>query len=330
MRADLISMRNESASLNISKGGATHLYVDQHSISSSDSNDGFDWNRPLKTIQAALNKAPAWTEIWVKTGTYLENLVLSHENIRIHGVIQDGADRAVVSPLTGVALTLNAGYTEIDGLAFETVDATAIKCNYIGHYLHDLYVKVSNTSGVSCSGIWLNDSDYTRIIGCYLDGDSSSDVLGIRVDGGSVDNIIAGNYFNDWGDNGFPGYAIGINDAQRCAILPRFIDGVPVPNRFISGYIGVYFYVRGSYLGHSVQQNLFAENINYDIYDPNNPVVSGIVLRENCYAYTGWIEDRNHDGRADMIVSAHNNYDYAPLASPCSGLTVPIARLGSI
>jgi hypothetical protein len=326
----LISIRNQSASLNISKGGSTHLYVDMHSDAASDDNDGYDWSRPYKTIQGALVDAPAWTEIWIRYGIYEENLIVPHENIKLHGCIQDGIDRVVVQPVEGVPLLIDSGYCEVDGMAFVSNNASAIRCNYPSHYLHDLYIEVSNDLDVSCSGIWLNDSDYTRIAGCHLDGKGGSSVLGIRVDNGSVDNLIAGNYFTGWGSDGSPGYAIGLNDAQRCAIMPRILDGIAIPNRFISNYVGVYCYPRPSYLGHGIQHNLFASNVSYDVYDPNLPDTSGIVIRENCYAYVGWMVDRNHDGRADTIVSAYNNYDFCPLASPWSWSTAPVARLNNL
>jgi hypothetical protein len=319
----LVSIRDESASLNISKGGSTSLYVDQTSPTADDKNDGFDWSRPLLTIGAAIAKATPWTEIWVKTGTYLENLIISHQNIKLHGVIQDGADRVIVSPATGIPLTLSSGYCEVDGIAFKATNNHCIKANYPGHLLHDLYVEILNSTVSTYAAIYLDDSDYTVIRDSYLYGNNNANVIGILLDGGSVDNLILGNYITGFGDGLDVGYAIGIDDAQRCAILPNGFR----PNRIVDNYLGVYFYVNANYRGHSVIHNLFAQQDSYDVYDPNDPDVSGIVLRENCYAYTGWMEDRDHNGRADIVVDAYSNKDYLPLSSPWSHMTASNVRL---
>lgn len=320
----LISIRTESAELNISKGGATHLYVDQNGVTADDSQDGYSWDRPKKSIGAALTVAKPWTEIWIRSGTYIENVVVPHQNIKLHGVIQDGVDRAVIAPATGIPLTLDAGHCEIDGIALVATNNHVLKANYPGHLLHDLYLEMTNTTVTAYSAIWLNDSDYTIIRDCYLYGNGDANTIGIRVDGGTVDATILGNYITGFGGGADIGYAIGINNAQRCAILPHNER----PNRIVDNYLGVYYYAVPGYLGHAVMHNLFAQQDSYDIYDPNVPTTSGIVLRENCYAYTGWMEDRNRDGRADIIVNAYGNYDHLPLSSPWSWSTAAIPRLG--
>src|SRR5512137_1674628 len=103
------SIRSSTSTLNISKGGSTAFYVDQNHPSADDSNDGYSWDRPFKTIGGALSGADAWTELYINSGTYIENVVIPHENIVLHGLVQDGTSKVTIKPTTGVALTCAYG-----------------------------------------------------------------------------------------------------------------------------------------------------------------------------------------------------------------------------
>jgi hypothetical protein len=151
------------------------------------------------------------------------------------------------------------------------------------------------------------------------------------LDGGSVDCGIHGCYFTDWGDAVNPGYCIGFNDAQRCSVTP-YVDqaGHHIPNRLISSYVGMYFYVVAGFGGHNIHYNMFSENSGYDIYDPNDPDTSGNSLDGNFYAYTNWFLDYNHDGLADLIVDAYGNFDYHPLGGVSSWMTPNVPRVGTV
>lgn len=324
------SIRVETSNLNVSKGGATSLYVDQGHAISSDRNDGYSWDRPFKTISGAITQSRAWTTIWVADGTYRENVVIPYENMSIHGLIRDGPTRTLIAPLTGVPLTLNAGYCEVDNIALESINNHALVAGYPNHNLHDLYVEVNNVTATVYDAIKLLASSSSVVRRCYLQGNGDDKVVGIYVGGASVDVGVLGNYITGFGGAVNVGYGIALDDCQRVAILPEVANGLNTPNSIIDNNVGVYCYVQAGYRGHSIQHNLFAANQSYDGYDPNDPTVSGIVPRENCYAYNGWLEDADHDGRADFMVSWYNNYDYSPLSSPHTWTTAAVPRLNMI
>jgi len=324
----MTGIRKETSLLNVSKGGSTALYVDNGYIGADDNNDGYSWDAPFKSITGALAHAAPWMTIYIKPGNYPENVVIPCESLRLAGTQQDGPAVVNINPVSGTSLTCLYGYCEFQNLAFVSTNSHAIKLSGPGIQLHDCYIEANNSVGATAYGIWGFDVDSASIYNNYLNGKSSQFAVGVFLDSGSVDCGIQGNYFTDWGDAGKPGYCIGLNDAQRCAITP-YEDGHGhyIPNRFISSYVGVYFYVIADFRGHDVHHNFFAENDDYDIWDGNDLTVSGISINENYYAYTGWFFDGNNDGRADYIISAYDNYDVLPLGGVQSWMNPPVPRI---
>lgn len=316
VRRGYSSIRNQTSQLNVHKGGSTHLYVDQSGPTASDLNDGYDWDRPKKTIGGAIASLRPWTEVWIRGGTYTENVVVPYENVVIHGVIQDGTAKAEIKPASGVPLTVSAGYCEVSGLSLVSTNAHALVASGPGQKLHDLYIEVNSAGVGACYGIHLNDCDRAKVQGCHLNGKSGANDIGVLLDGGSVDCDVSDNYFEDWGDAGVVGYGIGVNDAQRCMFLR---------NIFNSGYVGIYFYTRVGAQLHSVFGNQFYANSLWDIDDTNvDPDTSGIRIGNNFFGYAGWFDDADGDGIADAPVQCNTNWDYKPLSAPHF-----ISRLGS-
>jgi hypothetical protein len=304
------SIRDQSARLNLSKGGSTSLYVDQNGPASSDNNDGFDWDRPKLTLGAAFLDAEPWTEIFCRSGFYAENIVVPYEHITLHGVVQAGVDRVEICPLSGVPLTVQVGYYEMEGVALSSINADVSRLTGPGHQLHDCFFELDSDGSSQCTAVRLDDCDKIEFYDNNLDGLSSPDSIGVRVDGSlnaTVDALIRDNYFKDFGDVGVAGHAINLDNAQRALLIRNIFD---------SGYNGIYCEVLANAL-HTIMGNQFYANDNYDICDVNpDPLVSGIMIRNNFYGYAGWFDDSNHDGLADLPIQCYNNYDYAPLSSP--------------
>lgn len=81
-----------------------HIYVDD--ASGSDSASG-TLGQPYKTISKALQLASADSIIYVKPGTYAENLVITTDYITLVG-LHTGYGRPDIVPAAGVALTIEA------------------------------------------------------------------------------------------------------------------------------------------------------------------------------------------------------------------------------
>jgi hypothetical protein len=306
----ITSIRTQSGKLNLSKGGSTALYVDRSAATASDNNDGYSWDRPFETIQGALDNLEPWMEIYVRPGTYQENLVIDHENVVINGVIQSGLDRVEIAPLSGVALDIQVGYFELLGVSLVSSNSDALTLTGPGHYIHDCYIEV-NTDGLSqYTGVLLNDADKFTLKDCHLNGRYGLDTVGVRLDGSlnaSVDCYIQNNYFENFGTIDVSGQGLHLGNSQRCLVHK---------NIFTSCYNGVYCSLLANSL-HSIIGNQFYSNASVDICDMNpDQQVSGITIRNNFFGYTGWYSDNNGDGIADVPIQCYYNYDLSPLASP--------------
>jgi len=323
----LVSIRTESANLNLAKTGATSLFVDQLGVNASDDNDGFDWDRPFLTIMGAMAMANPWTEVFIRTGVYPENVVIPYENIKLHGAVQSGLSKVSIAPVSGVPLTIQHEFCCIGRMELVSTDAYGCVIGADNVVIHDIDSHITVT-GAAKAGIRINGGANTRVSNAAMTGNNTLNSIGILIDGGATDVGIIGSYFTAFGDALNIGYAIAIEDAQRVSIVPSLSDGQYIPNRFNANHVGVYFYPMAGYRGHCVHGNGFwGHTSSYDIYDNNDPDVSGIVVDGNFYGYTGWFTDHNHDGIADLLVDCYNNVDYHPLAGLQSWRVHPIPRI---
>jgi hypothetical protein len=155
-------MRTESANLNLAKTGSTSLFVDQLSPNASDDNDGFDWDRPFETIMGALSYANPWTELWIRTGIYEENVILPYENIQIHGAVQSGLTKVSIAPVSGVPLTIQYGFCRVGGVELVSTDAHGCVVSADNVVLHDIDSHITVT-GPAKAGIRINGGGNTRV-----------------------------------------------------------------------------------------------------------------------------------------------------------------------
>jgi len=304
------SIRNASGKLNFSKGGSTSIYVDQSASNASDKNDGFSWDRPKETFAGATDILESWMEIWVRSGTYQENVVIDKENVIIHGVVQAGVDKVQISPLSGVPLALRVGYAEVEGVALVSSNANALEATGPGHKVHDCYVEVNSDGLAQRTAVLLNDCDNILLRKNHLSGLYGLNTIGIRADGTlnpSVDGVIEENYIEKFGTVATAGQGINLNNAQRFLVYKNIFD---------SCYNGIYCEVKANGL-HSMIGNQFYANASVDICDMNtDQQTSGNFINNNFFGYSGWYQDNNHDGIADVPIQCYYNYDYSPLAYP--------------
>lgn len=304
------SIRNQSGTLNFSKGGSTSIYLDQNASTASDKNDGYSWGRPKKTFAGVTDILEPWMEIFARPGIYQENVVIDEENVIIHGLVQAGPDRVEIAPISGVPLDVQVGYVELEGLALVSSNSSVCKLTGPGHHLHDLYVEVNVDDGAQYSGVLLNDADKLHFHDNHLNGRYYLNTVGVRLDGtlnASVDCFIHDNYFEKFGTVATAGIGVDLNNAQRCLLTKNIFD---------SCYNGMVCEVHPNSL-HTICGNQFYANASVDICDLN-PIQqdSGIWINNNYFGYAGWNVSHNNSGIASVPVQCYYNYDMSPLAYP--------------
>lgn len=87
---------------NVAKEGWTTYYVD--GANGNDANNGLRWETAFKTIQHAVDVAESWAKIYVRSGTYAENVSISKHGIKLIG---EQRDSVIIAPTSGTAITIS-------------------------------------------------------------------------------------------------------------------------------------------------------------------------------------------------------------------------------
>jgi hypothetical protein len=98
----LHSIAYEAKTLNLAKSGYTAFYVD--GTDGLDIHDGGSWAQAFKTIQHAIDESSSWGRVFIKAGTYIENVVVAKDGISLEG---QSRDTVKIQPSTGTALTIS-------------------------------------------------------------------------------------------------------------------------------------------------------------------------------------------------------------------------------
>jgi hypothetical protein len=188
----LHSIAYEAKTLNLAKAGYTAFYVD--GTDGNDVHDGGSWGQAFKTIQHAVDEAGSWCKIFIKEGTYVENVVITKDHIHLIG---NDKGTTIINPATGDVVVVSGNDCTIEELYGKAVELTKV-CFIIGgkyNTIHDCMVYGSNIglsigvslTGENCKaynifniaetymGVY-SAGDYNEIYGCLID-DAYSGVL---------------------------------------------------------------------------------------------------------------------------------------------------------
>jgi len=202
VRMHLESIAQEAIDLNLAKEGYTAFYVD--GTNGLDTYPGDSWAQPFKTIQHAIDEAGSWAKIFVKAGTYAENVVVAKTGISIMG---EKKETTIISPSAGTAIQLNAdnGYvTCITAKSGTGSFPASIEVNGVDHCkIHDVFV--DENGGTTPYGILVDrgagaSSMFTKI--SYVVASASGFEYAIRVAGSGKYTEIINCVIENGGANG--------------------------------------------------------------------------------------------------------------------------------
>lgn len=182
VRLALHSIAYEAKTLNLAKEGFTAYYVD--GTDGLDTHDGGSWAQAFKTIQHAVDEADSWCKIFIKAGTYAENVTIAKQAIHIIG---EKEDTVIISPASGDAVTISSNECVVSG------------CK--------LLVSENNKKGVYVTGDYNIIKDcivgagaaITNMDGCFLYGDNNvaDGITGIFYTGTSGTAIMLYGAYNE-------------------------------------------------------------------------------------------------------------------------------------
>jgi len=264
---------------NVAKEGWTTYYVDGEN--GNDANNGLRWETAFKTIQHAVDVAESWAKIYVKGGTYVENVTIEKNFISIFG---ESRETVIVAPTSGNPLTISGNSCLIDSLFLQAPSA-GDWCIYVtGNYET---IQNSKFDGEDDSGcISLNGSDRSVIKNNYISNDKF--IEGIRVIGACSYLEISHNIFNitKFGQ----AYIIYLESVSKSKIFENDLGS-------LSGGIGIFLdadtynntIFHNNFLGNGIQVDYGGVNNSFfeNFYDDHTNVDNGFGIATEPYSFSG-------------------------------------------
>lgn len=150
--------------------GASSIYVD--GVNGDASNDGESWLTSMATIQAAIDISKSWANIFIRAGTYAENLTIATQKINLIG---ERRASVIIAPSTGTALTLTTDYCNVSHLTAQSPGTNSINITGDRNKLDYITVQNKNMSVAGdfneVSQVWVRSAvaDAIAISGNYAD-----------------------------------------------------------------------------------------------------------------------------------------------------------------
>ena len=270
---------------NVAKEGYTTFYVD--GSTGNDAANFLRWETAAKTIQAAIDKAESWAKIYVKAGTYAENVVINKEGINFIG---EKRDTVIIQPTTGNAITVST-----DNCTVTTLKAIGEGINKSGIHVTGDRCIIDNceAGGTGTRGITLWDSDRSIVRNCYVNSTTLSYPLLISGGVGSTYIKIHNNYLKT---THITGIGIYVHLSTEAIIFENEIVDNP-----LKGLLGM-----GTSSNNSIFHNNFISNGTQVEDGGNNKIFENF--------YDDHTVDTNNDGLCDTPYTFTTGVDYAPVS----------------
>ncbi|RLG34408.1 hypothetical protein DRN97_02545 [Methanosarcinales archaeon] len=282
---------------NVAKEGWTTYYVD--GTNGNDANNGLRWETAFKTIQHAVDVAESWAKIYVRDGTYYENVTIPSSKSSLaligeswKGVIIDGGGEPAVRVLSD------------------------------SNVLHRLFLKSTFTGGNLVALGNRNHIEYCYFegmwLGAYVYGDSYT-IKDCEIDSIPWGFFIAGNY-NEVFNCKFSSSNIGVKiwpsesfKLHDCQISNASEQGVYVVSDAHHPFI-----YHNNFISNNEQiHNSSTDAIIYEnYYDDHSNIDNGFGIATEPYTFTGGSDPRPVVCRNGWLVLGHggNTIKSVPVA----------------
>ena len=273
------SIAQEAMDINLAKEGYTAYYVD--GTDGLDTYPGDSWDQPFKTVQHAIDEASSWAKIFVKDGTYNENVVVAKDHIHLIG---NDKETTILTATTGFPVIVSGHDCEIEDFYGKAVELGKPCFSIGGEYnsIHDCMVYGSNVGlsvGVAITGAHSKAYNITNVADTYMGVYSSgnyNEIYGCHIDAAYTGVQVVGDqcevHNNEFRNGKAGGWAIDIDGDNN-----------------------------------SIYHNNLVSNNKY-----TSDVGSGNRWFENYYS--DHTTDTNNDGMADTSRTEDGATDYQPVS----------------
>ena len=271
---------------NVAKEGWTTYYVD--GTNGNDANNGLRWETAFKTIQHAIDVAESWAKIFIRDGTYYENVTIpsSKSSLMLIGeswkdVVVDGDDEHAIKILSDS----------------NTLHCLSPKSKFVGGNLI-VYGNRNHIERCYFEGEWL---------GAYVYGDSCI-IRNCEIDNIAWGIYLIGNYNevsncrispSDLGIKIFDSEEVKVHD---CTISNASDKGVHVISTAHHPFI-----YHNNFISNNEQiHNSSTDAIIYEnFYDDHSNIDNGFGIATEPYSFTGGSDPRPVICRNGWLVLGH-------------------------
>jgi len=288
--------------------GAKTLYVDGDN--GNDHNDGLSWKTAFKTIQAAVDAADSWTNIYIKSATYPENVEVEKDGIKLIG---QNCTNVIVKPDSGTAIDITANgclVTSLTAIGNGTGEAGLLigglrSCIYtvvVGNQNSSGYGLITGCNFVHCKSV-ITDSVHVPGYGFSLYGGDYIEVEHCIIDSVAYDAFVLGSEaplrYSLIHDN-------TIVDPSRHGINGSSAETIVFHNNFIG--------CGSDDINDPSSQLIVLENY----YDDHSNVDNGFGIATEPFSFIGGSDPRPVVYRNGWLALSWADADQVALASVCT------------
>ena len=270
---------------NVAKEGWTTYYVD--GTNGNDANNGLRWETAFKTIQHAVDVAESWGKIYIRSGTYAENVAVEKNNIVLIGEFRDSV---IIQPSSGNAVSITGNNCSINSL-FPKAPHPEDWCVYItGDNAKLSNIKIDGVS--ESGGILVDGSDQLTIRHVFA---SNSNILeGIKLTGTSSHIEVSYNILNLTYAAGV-GYVMYLDDISNSKIFENDIGALTNGwGLFVSNNASDLTIFHNNFISNKTQAENYGTNISFfeNYFNDHSNVDNGFGIATEPYSITGGTDSR--------------------------------------
>ena len=314
----LRSIARQVRDLNVAKRGATSLYVD--GTNGSDTFTGESWRQALATIQEAVDTADSWTQIFIKSGTYAENVTIDKDSISLIGQSRDSVE---IHPASGDALTVSGDFVAATKLSLYAQDFCALLS---GEYL--TLDTVGMDGAYQSKGLYLTTPNHTTLKNIYASTANLRSAISVYGPAEYLD--ISNCKFNLTYDIS-SAYVIYLHDTHKSEISNNDIGTLPLSasgaGLWVVSTCSDLSIFHNNFIGNSTQiDSSGGTNIGIfeNFYDDHTNVDNGFGIAKDPYTFIGGSDPRpicvrngwlglswaDADQVADILANQHKRWNW--------------------